>query len=604
MSCDLDQSAKLTSQVNVFELASTYLKLRSLLHLTHRTPEHDPAIYNVHFANALHFGTDASTVAADASRLVRRFKADWMTQGRRPSGICGACLIIAARMSNYLRTVEEVAQVVKCSPTTIRRRLREFAATQMAKKSVKEWREISDTDLDRIGEEEPPVVKQQRLKRAREENERADRERRAQEERDRQAGEDEDDAMDGGEQDEQDEEVNEGDAADREAGDGEDEEVGSSKRRKNNKGKAAATEETETGKGKGKGKGKATVPTTTAKNRGRGKGKTAEGTSAPNYRPLDADEAITQALLDQGMDPEDVAAFNDAGPSARQGDGAGDGIAGQGQDQEEEEEDDNLDEAPLDKVADALDMASDNPKAAQAARMQERMAFKRTNRAATNNSADPSDLAAVAGAGDGDQAPTDTAVDAEGQGTQMDVDRPADTQLRSIHSQFPDPPPYSLLPPPPTVAPPPFVSSNFHTWNDEAQTLDHFFKSYFSSDPDLVGLTEAHMRERILKWMSNGRDPQVVAQELWAIETARKRADREMRTTRERVILGVDEHELDGIIGMEHGEKQMRAETWLAKHSRWMEQEKGEYPCLPCRLIGKFAGRVDDGRDHTSEHNG
>ncbi len=78
-------------------------------------PMVDPAIYNLRFANQLDFGReDAKVVAEDASRLVRRFKADWMTQGRRPAGICGACLIIAGRMSNYLRTPEEVAQVAKC----------------------------------------------------------------------------------------------------------------------------------------------------------------------------------------------------------------------------------------------------------------------------------------------------------------------------------------------------------------------------------------------------------------------------------------------------------------------------------------------------------
>lgn len=127
-------------------------------------PEVDPAIYNIRFAHRLSFGSNATvnSVAADATRLVRRFKADWMTQGRRPAGVCGACMIIAARMSGFLRTPEEVAQVVKVAPITIRRRLIEFARTEVASKTVDEWRQMSDQDLDNVNpQERPPVIKAQ-----------------------------------------------------------------------------------------------------------------------------------------------------------------------------------------------------------------------------------------------------------------------------------------------------------------------------------------------------------------------------------------------------------------------------------------------------------
>ncbi|WVQ93112.1 hypothetical protein IAU59_000176 [Kwoniella sp. CBS 9459] len=146
--------------INVFELGATYLKLRSILSLLEPMPEVDPAIYNLRFAHRLDFGTSVNAIATDASRLVRRFRADWMTQGRRPAGVCGACLIIAARMSNFLRTPEEVSQVVKVHADTIKKRLLEFAQTEMAKKTVAEWRALTEADLDRISESErPPVMK-------------------------------------------------------------------------------------------------------------------------------------------------------------------------------------------------------------------------------------------------------------------------------------------------------------------------------------------------------------------------------------------------------------------------------------------------------------
>ncbi|CAK9781462.1 hypothetical protein CC85DRAFT_282717 [Cutaneotrichosporon oleaginosum] len=152
-------------QINVYELGATYLKLRAALNLDQVLPEIDPAVYNIRFANRLDFGSKATVVAREASRLVKRFKADWMTAGRRPAGICGACLVIASRMNDFLRTPEEVAQVVKVSPQTIKKRLQEFAKTAMASKSVAEWRAMTDAELEAPNKDElPPVVKEQRAR--------------------------------------------------------------------------------------------------------------------------------------------------------------------------------------------------------------------------------------------------------------------------------------------------------------------------------------------------------------------------------------------------------------------------------------------------------
>ncbi len=48
-----------------------------------------------------------------ALRLVSRMKKDWMHFGRRPSGLCGAALLIAARLHRFNRTVADVIKVVK-----------------------------------------------------------------------------------------------------------------------------------------------------------------------------------------------------------------------------------------------------------------------------------------------------------------------------------------------------------------------------------------------------------------------------------------------------------------------------------------------------------
>ncbi|KAL4246141.1 TFIIB family protein [Abortiporus biennis] len=127
-------------QVNVFELGHTYLQLVQTLNL--RLPLIDPSHYISRFASLLEFGDETSQVALDATRLVQRFDRDWMTRGRRPSGICGAALLIAARMNNFRRSVEEVVQVVKIADTTLRKRVEEFRTSKSAGLSVSDFRSV------------------------------------------------------------------------------------------------------------------------------------------------------------------------------------------------------------------------------------------------------------------------------------------------------------------------------------------------------------------------------------------------------------------------------------------------------------------------------
>lgn len=81
-------------------------------------------------------------VASDAIRLVSRMNRDWIVQGRRPSGICGACLLLAARMNNYRRSVREVVYVVKVADLTIQKRLEEFKMTKSSSLTVGEFRNL------------------------------------------------------------------------------------------------------------------------------------------------------------------------------------------------------------------------------------------------------------------------------------------------------------------------------------------------------------------------------------------------------------------------------------------------------------------------------
>lgn len=127
-------------KVNVFVLGMTYLRLVQTLNI--KLPLVDPAHYIHRFAALLEFGDETGKVATDAVRLVQRFNRDWMTAGRRPAGICGACILLAARMNNFRRSVQEVVQVVKIADVTLKKRLDEFKKTSSGNLTVADFRKV------------------------------------------------------------------------------------------------------------------------------------------------------------------------------------------------------------------------------------------------------------------------------------------------------------------------------------------------------------------------------------------------------------------------------------------------------------------------------
>jgi transcription factor IIIB subunit 2 len=97
----------------------------------------------------LEFGEETHKVATDAVRLVQRFDRDWVTRGRRPAGICGAALLLAARMNNFRRSVEEIVQVVKIADTTLKKRLDEFKKTPSGALTLADFRTVwLDEEMD------------------------------------------------------------------------------------------------------------------------------------------------------------------------------------------------------------------------------------------------------------------------------------------------------------------------------------------------------------------------------------------------------------------------------------------------------------------------
>ncbi|KAL0269254.1 UNVERIFIED_CONTAM: hypothetical protein PYX00_007058 [Menopon gallinae] len=94
-----------------------------------------------------------------ALRLIQRMKRDSMHTGRRPSGLCGAALLMAARLHEFNRSVSDIIKIVKVHESTLRKRLLEFGETPSSSLSLDEFMTV---DLEE--EQDPPSFKAARKK--------------------------------------------------------------------------------------------------------------------------------------------------------------------------------------------------------------------------------------------------------------------------------------------------------------------------------------------------------------------------------------------------------------------------------------------------------
>ncbi|CEO99220.1 hypothetical protein PBRA_001125 [Plasmodiophora brassicae] len=133
-------------QTNVFILGKTFMKFVRLLNIS--MPIIDPSLFVHRFAARLEFDDKTHLVAMTALRLVSRMRRDWMAVG-----ICGASLIIAARLHGFRRSQKEVGRIVKICEATLRKRILEFIETPSAYQTVSEFNATPD---DFAAEMDPP----------------------------------------------------------------------------------------------------------------------------------------------------------------------------------------------------------------------------------------------------------------------------------------------------------------------------------------------------------------------------------------------------------------------------------------------------------------
>ena len=111
MACRIERSPHLlidfADAINddLFKIAEVFNLFRSQILLKeHIIPIVDPSLYIEKFCLKLDFGDKFRDVKNTAIRLIQSMNRSWMAEGRRPNGLCGAAILIAAKYHGFRRT--------------------------------------------------------------------------------------------------------------------------------------------------------------------------------------------------------------------------------------------------------------------------------------------------------------------------------------------------------------------------------------------------------------------------------------------------------------------------------------------------------------------
>ncbi|CAM6004628.1 unnamed protein product [Sphagnum balticum] len=122
--------------VESYAAAAFYIALRSV---KSQLPLIDPSLYIHRYCKMLELAEKTRPVTLTAVKLIQRMKRDWMCQGRRPSSLCGAAILIATKIHDVKCSTNEICKTVFVCDETIRRRLEEFKKTSVAKLTKEEF---------------------------------------------------------------------------------------------------------------------------------------------------------------------------------------------------------------------------------------------------------------------------------------------------------------------------------------------------------------------------------------------------------------------------------------------------------------------------------
>ncbi|UKJ88919.1 transcription factor IIIb subunit [Theileria orientalis] len=135
-------------QTPVKTIGQIFMKLVRMLHIS--VPNVDPSIFFERFATQLHLKDNIQKIIVTGNRIIQAMNRDWICTGRRPTGLCGAALVVAARFHGIHLSAEAVSSVVRISHPTILKRLSEFKETSTAHLKVSEFDKVDLESLPKL----------------------------------------------------------------------------------------------------------------------------------------------------------------------------------------------------------------------------------------------------------------------------------------------------------------------------------------------------------------------------------------------------------------------------------------------------------------------
>lgn len=122
------------TQIQTHKIGAFFLKFIRILNLN--LPVIDPSLFVYRFVAQLDLGNKSYWVAKSSLRLIARMKREWMNSGRRPAGLCGAAILLAAKMHGVQKTHQQISEVVRIGNIALRSRLREIDNSSMGKLTI------------------------------------------------------------------------------------------------------------------------------------------------------------------------------------------------------------------------------------------------------------------------------------------------------------------------------------------------------------------------------------------------------------------------------------------------------------------------------------
>ena len=144
-----------------FELAATALQLSKCMKET--LPLIDPTLFIDRFTEELKFGHKSPEIKELAIQFIRRMDRDWIPTGRKPSGVCGAAIMLAAAKHGRDVPVDKIYKCARVCLTTINKRLKEIAKTEFAKLTFNDISQNPDVINDESNEIPPSMNIQEQL---------------------------------------------------------------------------------------------------------------------------------------------------------------------------------------------------------------------------------------------------------------------------------------------------------------------------------------------------------------------------------------------------------------------------------------------------------